>query len=304
MNAMSSEEPFFFDERDGSLYAVYFAPRGQAKGEAFVLCNGFAGEHVICRAHLAHFARALAAKGYGVLRFDCAGYGDSQGDFERASITSMTSDILAAVEVLRRRGPFERVGLVGVRFGATLAVLAATEAQTRGAGHQPSRLILWEPILELWSYVFAELRQTVAMQTLLFRDVRLTRDQIVENVLAGKPSLVDGYDMNCIDDGYPLGREFVEQAKAVDLSGAWAKISVPTLIVNVKKKEGPPAPKLLEIAGQLKARGVSAEIVVAVEPALPWLHERFFMTRSPDVYQRTLNWIDGEHGRPEQRHGA
>ena len=47
-----------------------------------------------------NITRCLAQKGYGVLRFDFTGLGESGGDFSDSNFTSNLSDLKAAVEYL------------------------------------------------------------------------------------------------------------------------------------------------------------------------------------------------------------
>jgi alpha/beta superfamily hydrolase len=95
-----------------------------------------------------NFARDLANRGYTVLRFDYMGNGDSDGNFEDSSIETNLSDIRCALQVLREKVGFSCwFGVIGLRFGATLAALVAEpEADI-------SRLVLWEPVVNGAQYM-------------------------------------------------------------------------------------------------------------------------------------------------------
>ncbi|MDP1874206.1 bifunctional alpha/beta hydrolase/OsmC family protein [Phenylobacterium sp.] len=67
-------------------------------------------------------SRALADKGFGVLRFDFTGLGESEGDFG-AGLSSDVADVVSAVEAMNAAGHEVQV-LVGHSFGGA-AVLAA-----------------------------------------------------------------------------------------------------------------------------------------------------------------------------------
>ena len=72
----------------------------------------------------AFIAQALAEAGYGVLRFDFTGLGDSEGDFGNTNFSSNVEDLIAAAGWLRdRHGPATL--LIGHSLGGA-AVLAAT----------------------------------------------------------------------------------------------------------------------------------------------------------------------------------
>ncbi|MBW2734254.1 MAG: alpha/beta hydrolase [Deltaproteobacteria bacterium] len=288
-----TQESFFFEANGRRLLGVYFPVTAEAprRSTAALLFGGFAGEHVICRPHLVAFARLLQAEGIPSLRFDYTGYGDSEGEFTAATMEQMGDDAMAALKQLSRRSARDRFMLLGVRLGATVA------AQVAGLRPDVSELVLWEPVPDTWKYIYAELRQTVAMQTLLFRDVKVTRDQIVENVMAGKPSLVDGYDMNCIDDGFALGREFIESVKGVDLVANPPRTRARTLLLHLRERPGRAPKALVALAAALEEQGANCELDVVQQQTAMWKHGRYYMTHSPLVYERTLSWLrDGVVG--------
>src|SRR5262249_53706509 len=68
-------------------------------------------------------ARTLAARGIGVLRFDFAGLGDSEGDFAETSFATNLVDLTAAVAAMSSEGMPPSL-LIGHSFGGA-AVLAA-----------------------------------------------------------------------------------------------------------------------------------------------------------------------------------
>lgn len=71
----------------------------------------------------AHIARALAAAGYGVLRFDFTGLGGSGGDFANTDFSANVDDLVAAADWLRDAHGDPAL-LVGHSLGGA-AVLAA-----------------------------------------------------------------------------------------------------------------------------------------------------------------------------------
>ena len=107
--------------------------------------------HRALRQLAVRFSRA----GFHVLRFDFRGCGDSAGDAAQANLEAWKRDIIAAVEELRDRSGVSRVAVVGLRLGATLALLAA------GNRRDIAALALWEPVLNGRDYV-AELASVAA----------------------------------------------------------------------------------------------------------------------------------------------
>jgi pimeloyl-ACP methyl ester carboxylesterase len=277
---------FRFSGGQGQLYGLYFPPAVAPNGTAIVLCNGFGKEYEIARSALSATARDLAARGFSCLRFDYAGYADSDGEFTDATVSTMTADIESALDELRRRSGASHLALLGLRFGATLAALVA--------GRRPdvSRLVLWEPLPSPWKTLYQALRQSVTMQTIIFGKVHFSREQIVDNVLHRRPSLADGYDFNIIDDGFPLGAELVEQLQAVDLIERPPATAAPTLILNVVKTSAPPASDLQRFRDALKQRGTPCRLETVTVPCLPWVHEKVIATRFLELTEATGQWLE------------
>ncbi|MDP3548543.1 MAG: thioesterase, partial [Phreatobacter sp.] len=71
-------------------------------------------------------ADALAAAGHAALRFDLPGTADSLGDdTDPERLTAWTASVGQAAEVLRRHAGVSAIVFAGLRFGATIAALAA-----------------------------------------------------------------------------------------------------------------------------------------------------------------------------------
>jgi uncharacterized OsmC-like protein/fermentation-respiration switch protein FrsA (DUF1100 family) len=92
-------------------------------------------------------AEALAARGFGVLRFDFTGLGQSQGDFAETNFSSNVADLVAATEWLTKEHAAPTL-LVGHSLGGTAVLAAATQLDsilavaTVGAPADPAHVLL------------------------------------------------------------------------------------------------------------------------------------------------------------------
>jgi pimeloyl-ACP methyl ester carboxylesterase len=77
------------------------------------------------------------------MRFDYSGTGDSAGEGAEFGLSDWLDDIVAAAAELRRESGSQRLVLVGLRLGATLAALASARRELR-----VRHLVLWDPVLD------------------------------------------------------------------------------------------------------------------------------------------------------------
>lgn len=140
--------PFYFGPSDSPLFGVYHPPEGGGVAtRGVVLCQPTRREYIHAHAAMRSLAERLAGEGLHVLRFDYHGSGDSSGRGEETSVERWTEDVSVAVEELRDAGGVHDVTLVGLRLGATLALL---EARKRS---DVRRLVLWDPVVDGEEYV-------------------------------------------------------------------------------------------------------------------------------------------------------
>ena len=129
---MADLEPIFFGKPGRPLFGWFHLPvpskdtRDPKLG--LVICNPFGYEAICAHRSLKRFAQATANLGLPCLRFDYDGTGDSFGtDFDPERLQAWISSIHLAIDALKTKTTVDRVVLVGVRLGATLAALAAAE---------------------------------------------------------------------------------------------------------------------------------------------------------------------------------
>lgn len=96
-----------------------------------VICAPLAYDALCAHRSLRHFAEAAAGAGYPALRFDYDGTGDSVGSSEDPERwTAWSQSIRDAVHTLREAAGVERVVLLGVGLGASLAATVASQSES------------------------------------------------------------------------------------------------------------------------------------------------------------------------------
>lgn len=135
--------PQFFESEQSTLFGTMHAARvgGSVPARAVVICPPIGQEYIRSHWCLRLLAGQLARKGMHVLRFDYSGIGDSTGSTQDVEqLQTWRSDIGSAIELVQNQFHVDRVTLLGLRAGATLAADVARES---GSVHS---LVMWEPV--------------------------------------------------------------------------------------------------------------------------------------------------------------
>jgi len=131
-------KPFYFGSGTNPLFGWYHSSNSRT-GMGIVICPPLGHEYVHSHRSLRHLADQLAMAGFPALRFDYHGSGDSSGLKEDADrIPAWLDSIREAIRMLKDVFGCVEIGLVGLRMGATLAGIIASECEVKS-------LVLWEP---------------------------------------------------------------------------------------------------------------------------------------------------------------
>jgi exosortase A-associated hydrolase 1 len=124
-----AEEALVFRCAEENLLGILSVPKESAETGVVVVVGGpqyRAGSH----RQFVLLARALAAAGHAVLRFDYRGMGDSSGPIR--DFLGVSSDIAAAIDAMQQRLPaLRQVVLWGLCDGASAALLYCHEKRDR-----------------------------------------------------------------------------------------------------------------------------------------------------------------------------
>jgi alpha/beta superfamily hydrolase len=268
------QEAHGFFVRDGKhLFRADYLPRGET-ASCLVLCSPFAEEKVRTQRVYVSFARALASAGTGAVCFDYYGDGDSEGDFEDARFEDRLLDIKAVYQDACEQTGARRTALLGLRWGATLAALAAEELQ-------PDFLVLWDPVVDTDKYFRDHLRSHLASQMLTEGKVIRNREQLIEDLKAGQVLTVEGYNLT--------GDFFFAASQAGLVSRTFARAGK-TLVMQVGGIAGRIRPELTGLQAAMKDCTLQA-----VPREFQWDKTEIWQPAPPRLFEQTLNYLD-EHG--------
>jgi pimeloyl-ACP methyl ester carboxylesterase len=235
----------------GKTVGVFTRPLGSRVSVGWVICHSFGMEQI----HLARMdviaARVLAAAGFPVLRFYGQGYGDSEHGMEVVGLSSHLAEAADAVELIREREGVEQVGILGARFGGTVAALVA-------AKHELPFLGMWDPIVRGKQYI---------------RD--LMRAEVLSEILETGAGGGDGHLQQLNEDleskgwadlkGWPLSREAHESISNVDLTASLGAYQGSSLVVALSRS--PKVPRAVTaMADAIVAGGGRCSVSLVQDP--------------------------------------
>jgi pimeloyl-ACP methyl ester carboxylesterase len=273
-----------------STVAVLSRPLVPRSSLGWVICHSFAMEHVHLYRLEVFVSRALAAAGFPVLRFHSQGYGDSQGGAVDVSLASHLAGAADAVGLLASSEGVERVGIMGARFGGTVAALTAHRLSLPD-------LVLWEPVISgsrfmrdfLWRRVFSDLASGDPHEA---HDVQGPMSQLESQGWA---------DVN----GFLLRKDVFEEVSALDLVAAMGGFSGASLLISVSRSSDP-SPGAARLAERLRSGSSDSSLEVVTSQYAAELGQSHFradeeivgkkdtqieITR--EVAQRTVAWSAG-----------
>jgi len=269
-------DPFFFEHDGTRLFGVTAAAEAPATGTVVVLCHPYAEEKQLTDRVLVRFARHLAAAGYGTLRFDCLGYGESAGHLGDGRLDTQVSEALAAVAVARERLAAARVVLLGLRLGGTVAALAA-ERDSGVAG-----LVLWSPVLAGRTYVRELLRKKLAAQ-LALQDGTSTREELIEIIRReGRLEFEGGF----------LTAPMFDDLSAIDLSRQVTRFAGPVQVATIRQRSENYGPSEM-LATAYRTAGATCDVAIAGDREYWDVKSMFDGVFPEELFAASLEWMRG-----------
>ena len=175
MTLDSEEEALFFSSSNASQLFGVLHGCSNFRNAGAVFCHPWGEEKQKSYRPFVEFSRFLASNGICSLRFDCRGFGDSEGDAIEANLQTQIANTRDAVSLLTERFEIERVYLIGLRLGASISALLA-EQDKRIAG-----IVLLSPIVDGLRY-WNDLIRTQQFSALSRGSKAASKDQLLEGL--------------------------------------------------------------------------------------------------------------------------
>lgn len=280
------ETPIYFKAGNYNLFGVLHKP-GTVDPDVshpivdnnkvgFVFCHPFAEEKVISHRVMVNCARGLANSGFHVFRFDFMGHGDSEGSFEDATVDTRLEDIHEAVQFFKSHIGIDKIILLGLRFGATLAALYTNKERIT-----VDSLVMINPIINGNAYFKKILRSNLATQMATYQKILKNREQLIEELL-------NGIHVNV--DGYLISKKLYLQMKDIDLFDIQSHNFDKLLIMDVSKKANAVFDKkYIKLNEKFDMDKCHNEICkVHCEPF--WADTKLYIDRVDHLYKEVIEW--------------
>ncbi|MFD2114367.1 alpha/beta hydrolase [Paenibacillus yanchengensis] len=113
-----------------------------SKYPAIIVCHGFIGSRIGVDRLFVKAARALAATGAYVIRFDYGGCGESSGDYGALGFEEMIHQTRTVIDYMHdiENVDWDKITLLGHSLGAAVAIMTGVRDR------RVNRLVLWSPV--------------------------------------------------------------------------------------------------------------------------------------------------------------
>lgn len=212
----TTERVEFRGPENERIYAFSYEPASPPRA-AVLICPALHAEFTRSYRRDVLLARRLARDGFAVERFHYRGTGNSDGDSDGITVSTMRRDAAACLRHLEAWSGIDAPIVMGTRWGALIAASAASN-------HPSARLVLWEPLLDA-SRFFRD-----AFRTRLVND----RKSGVEQPETGKQlegRLVAGEAVDLI--GHSIHPALYESSVGLTLEGEVGSTPRSMLIVQI-----------------------------------------------------------------------
>lgn len=160
-------DKIWIENRKGQkLSAIFHRPEEDTE-KIIILTHSFKG-HKSYQPIFTEFPKHICDEGYAVIRFDCWGSGESEGEFQDSSITTQVEDLEDVIEYARSEG-YSDICLAGLSLGTSVSIMAYDESI--------KCLLLWSPVFHQMG-LYERYKDEVLKKGYIIRTQKLTNKKI------------------------------------------------------------------------------------------------------------------------------
>ncbi|WP_294663239.1 alpha/beta fold hydrolase [uncultured Fusobacterium sp.] len=149
------------------------------KGKKVILYkHGFMGNKITPHRMIVNLSHKLVELGYTVVRFDCIGAGDSEGDCHYTTFKGELEDTMIVVNYVKENICPEKFIILGYSMGGLITSLVSELTATDG-------IILWSPVSDPYSNFYYLLGENLFMKGINGEDVDFNGDRVGKEFFIG-----------------------------------------------------------------------------------------------------------------------
>lgn len=165
--------------RNKNMLAVIDYKDEKTKGKKVILYkHGFMGHKITPHRMIVNLAHRLVDLGYTVVRFDCIGSGDSEGDCSYTTFKGEVEDTLLMVKYIREKLQPDKFVILGYSMGGLVTSLVSEKIETDG-------LILWSPVADPFYNFYHLLGEERFLKGINGEDVDFNGDRVGKEFFVG-----------------------------------------------------------------------------------------------------------------------
>lgn len=268
-----TQEAFFLESGNTQLYGVLFSPVSPSPGKVFLFCHPMFEEKKASHRVLVELARKLAENNCASLMLDFSACGDSEGNIHDFTPSKWDADINTGINYLKERFDNPAITLLGIRFGATLAVQCAEKEDCI------KDLILIDPVIKGQTYIDEILQQKYIREMMTFGESKSdTNAMFAELEKTGQLDI----------DGLMVPSDFFNSLKTIDLNKSELSKVKKILLIQQSPKE-----TLLPIYEELKKNCEIRKIDLDMARLkCPSFWKAVDMAEFEMICEAILKWVD------------
>ena len=249
---------------DVPLFSVVMTPTERPRRTALVVCHSYFEMKMFQGTELS-LLRQAAEIGYPGIYVQVPGMGDSHGATTDCLVEDRVAAVLLAADHVLEASDADRICFVGARFGAAIALLAATRCNATAG------VALWDPTLRGDDY-WRELRRFERVVGAIRG--RRTADPDDELATHGRTGTV----------GFPVTQQQRDDLRTIDAIHGRPRLAIDALVVGLNDAQLRPKVRQLEpLLGAIETATLSgprprhlihlriADAQGSIQPTVSWL---------------------------------